>query len=41
MITIPLPFVVAILLVVLLLGVVLPDETFRAGGSPAKMPFLC
>lgn len=40
MISIPLPFVVSILLIVLLIEVVRRDDSLRAGGAPANPPFL-
>lgn len=40
MLFIPLPFVVAILLIVLLAEVMRRDDALRAGGAPANTPFL-
>lgn len=38
--SIPLPFVVALLLLVLLIEVIRRDDRLRAGGKPANLPFL-
>lgn len=40
MISIPLPFVIALLLIVLLVEVIRRDDGFRAGRAPANAPFL-
>ena len=40
MISIPLPFVIALLLIVLLVEVIRRDEGFRAGSGPVNAPFL-
>jgi len=40
MLSVPLPFVVAILLLVLLAEVVRRDDGLRAGGAPGNLPFL-